>query len=459
MQSWHPAPDGTDPDSGPGSWPQGYEFQDETAQFENSAQTWSQPLPGQQPMYTSIAPNATSNTAAFYPDNPHQSGAILGDGLNGVSSAPQGNFAGQGGLPQYRPEQDAYNLAFESLQQDAFGQQGKLDLDLAQAQAHQGQPSSQAFSPHDYASYPSRNDQAFGPGLTVPDPSKMLSGNAPALDHMRQQSQSRPQSQPQSQPPPQQQQRQQQQQQHPFQATQVFSQPSQQPPSHAQSFEHTPQSYSSTIPPQGIYQAQPAHGHPLNQQQAQVQRHAYLAQHPGQFSAPRNPEASQGAAAQYAPAPAVQQNIPQSGLAVPGPPTPVQGPASQGAKRVAERVGTPQSARDSSEQSASTEPAPKKRKRIIKKDPELQGTGVLEPRIHDNVLPRTSVEIGKLPLPSRNDDEILALQRFNKKRTPTAMSKFPPVHGAPYFASVGTAKLSSEYQSSVTSVVDVSELC
>ena len=47
MQSWHPVPDGADPDNGHGSWPPGYGLQGQTGQYDNSPQTWNQPLPGQ----------------------------------------------------------------------------------------------------------------------------------------------------------------------------------------------------------------------------------------------------------------------------------------------------------------------------------------------------------------------------------------------------------------------------
>lgn len=443
MQSWHAVPDGTDPDSGHGSWPSGYGFPDQASQYENSSQTWSQPLAGQ-PMYTSVGPNEASNTGAFYSNNTPQGGAILDDGLNGVSSVPQGSFAGQGGLPQYRPDQDVYNMGFESLQQDSFGQQGKLDLgqglgDLARAPPHQGQTSSQGFVPASYGSYPSSDDQAFGTGLAMPTPSKMLSGNAPTLDRVPQQ----PQHHQQKQPQPQQQQLQ-----HPFQPSQVYPQPPQQHLPHPQSLEHTPQPYSPSVTPQGsVYQALPGHGHPLNQQQAQLQSHAYLAQHPGPFPVSQGSGAAQDGVKQFAstPVPAAQQNVLQSAPAVSTPPTAVQALASQGAKRDAELVGTPQSAQDSSEQGTPTEPAPKKRKRVLKKTPEPQGAGMLEPH-HTDVLARKAAETDTLPLPGSNDDDVAVLDAFRKRRTVGATSRFPPLQGAPRLATAGTIKLPSKWK-------------
>src|SRR5690606_20256034 len=144
--------------------------------------------------YTSIAPSQTTSTPSFYQNNTHQNGAILDDGINGVSQPQQGSFSAQGTLPRYRPAQDSYNPGFESLQQDAFGQQGKLDLrqglgDMSQAQSHQGQPSNQGFAPQAYSSYPPSNEQAFVAGLAISAPSKVLSGNVPAFDRIHQPSQ------------------------------------------------------------------------------------------------------------------------------------------------------------------------------------------------------------------------------------------------------------------------------
>lgn len=446
MQSWHPVPDGADPDNGHGSWPPGYGLQGQTGQYDNSPQTWNQPLPGQ-PMYTSIAPSPTTNTPSFYPNNTHQNGAILGDGINGVSQAQQGNFAGQGGLPQYRPAQDSYNPGLETLQQDAFGHQGKLDLrqglgDMNQVQPHQGQPSTQGFAPQAYTSYPPSNEQAFGSGLSVSTPSKVLSGNIPAFDRIHQPSQ---QQQHQQQH---QQQQQQQQQQQPFQHAQVFTQPPQQPPSRSHSFEHTAPAYPTAGTPQGdIYHASPGHAHPPSQQQTHLQPQtypqAYLQPQPTSFSQPQGSEASQNPAMQYKSALHIQPNIAQSAPAAASPAHSIQVPAAQGAKRDAEQVETPQSAQDSSELSTSTEPAPKKRKRAVKKTPEPQVIGEPDLQIHNDVGPRKTGETDALSLPGSNDEELAFIDAF-KKRTSTPVQIFPPIPGAPRLVTAGTTKLPSE---------------
>ena len=431
MQSWHPVPDGADPDSGHGSWAPGYGLQGQAGQYDNSPQTWNQPLSGQ-PMYTSIAPSPTTNTSSFYPNNTHQNDAILGDGINGVSQSQQGNFGGQGGLPQYRPAQDSYNPGFESLRQDAFGQQGKLDLrqglgDMSQSQAHQSQPPAKGFAPQAYTSYSSSNEQAFGSGLPISAPSKVLSGNVPGFDRIH--------------PPSQQQQQQQ-----PFQHAQVFTQPPQQPPSRSHPFEHAAPAYPTAGTPQGgIYHASPGHAHPPSQQQTHVQpqtySQAYLQPQQTSFSQPQGSEASQSPALQYKPALQVQPNIAQPAPAVASPAPSGQVPAAQGAKRDAEQVGTPQSAQDSSELSTATEPAPKKRKRAVKKVPEPQVIGEPVSQIHNDVGPRRTGDTGVLPLPGSNDEELALIDAF-RKRTNTQI--FPPIHGAPTLATAGTAKLPSE---------------
>lgn len=435
MQSWHPVPDGADPDSAHGNWAPGYGLQGQTNQFDNSPQAWNQPLSGQ-PMYTPIAPSPATNTHPFYPNNTHQNGAVLGDGINGVSQAQQGSFAGQGGAPQYRPTQDSYNPGFESLQQDAFGQQGKLDLrqglsDMNQAQPHQGQPSSQGFAPQAYSSYPASNEQAFSSGLPISAPSKVLSGSVPAFDRMHQ---------------PSQQQQHQQQQQQPFQHAQVFAQPSQQATSHSHSFEHAAPAYSSSGTPQGgVYHASPGHAHPPSQQQTQLQQQtysqAYLQPQPTSYSQPQTSDTSQSPAMQYKSALQIQPSIPQSAPAIASPAPPVQLPVAQGAKRDAEQVGTPQSAQDSSELSVSTEPAPKKRKRAVKKTPEPHIIGEPELQIHNDVGSRKTGDTGVLPLPGSNNEDLALIDAFRKQ---ASTQTFPPIYGAPSLAKAGTVKLPSE---------------
>ena len=168
----------------------------------------------------------------------------------------------------------------------------------------------------------------------------------------------------------------------------------------------------------------------------------------------QTPGTPQNAPQQNAPSPAVQQAIPQSAPTVSGPPTPIQASAVRGAKVDVERVGTPQSAQDSSEQSASTEPVPKKRKRGVKTDPEPLGAGILETQ-NGGILSRKTGEDEKLPLPSSNDDDLAFLDAFKRKRTAGATVKFPQIPGAPRLAMAGTVKLPGESKLSAVTAADV----
>lgn len=168
-------------------------------------------------------------------------------------------------------------------------------------------------------------------------------------------------------------------------------------------------------------------------------------QHPGPRSVQQSPVPSQNASEQYTSAPAVQQNILQPAPVVSGTPTPLQVSSAQGPRRDADQVGTPQSVQDSSELSASTEPAQKKRKRTLKKNPEPQGAGILESPVPGDVLSTKLGETDALPLPGCTSGEVAAIDRF-KKRTYRDIMGFPPVAGAPYLVKAGTVKLPGECQ-------------